>query len=225
MITVRGENPETVQLLDINDFIYYKQIKTFSEEDYNKSNSLQRAISKGSVIVLKRVDERFGNFESPQATQNKTQAAPENASDNSSLMELLKSIELKLEQSSSPNNASTDILIQKIEALESRLQGVGSSGNESLLDTIKKLEEKINENNSNSQTFAKLEELMSKLSGLAPKSASTVQATPDIVEEVYVPNIKVEDGNSHINLKVRTIESSDNINSAFEALRKIKKPT
>lgn len=224
MITVRGESPETVQLEDLGDFIYYKQVKTFSEEEYKKSGSLQRAISKGSVIVLKRVDEKFSGYEIPNSVAGQTTPAAVNSStDMNMLIEMIKGIEAKIEPTSSPNNANLDILIQKIEALEKKVQGSVALDNSALLDTIHKLEEKVNQTDNN-QVFQKLEGLLSKMSGSAVKD--TKDSTPGIQEEVYVPNIKVEDGNSHINLKVRTIEkSSSGIDSALEALKKIKKQT
>jgi hypothetical protein len=219
MLTVKGESPETVQLPDLNDFIYYKQVKTFSEEEYKKSNSLQRAISKGSVIVLKRVDERFSSFEIPKSIDGSS----EGSSDTNALMDLLKSIESRIGSSSQQDSgASLDILLQKIEALESKLQNTGSSDSSSLLDTIRKLEEKVNQT-TNNPAFQRLEDLLSKISGSIGKDAQVKESDPGIQEEIYVPNIKVEDGNSHINLKVRTIEKSGGIDSALEALKKIKK--
>lgn len=223
MITVRGESPETVQLSDLNDFIYYKQVKTFSEEEYRKSGNLQRAISKGSVIVLKRVDEKFSGYEVPNSVAGQTTAVVNSSTDMNTLIEMIKSIEAKIEPTSSPNSTNLDILIQKIEALEKKVQGTVAIDNSALMDTIRKLEEKVNQTDNN-QVFQKLEGLLSKMSGSAVKE--TKDSTPAVQEEVYVPNIKVEDGNSHINLKVRTIEkSSSGIDSALEALKKIKKQT
>lgn len=224
MITVRGENPETIQLPELQDFIYYKQVKTFSEEEYKKSNSLQRAISKGSVIVLKRVDEKFSNFEVPTGLLG-TSLKDKDSSDLNPLIDLLKNLESKIDQSNVPNNnIAVELLIQKIDAIEKRLQVSVSSDNSTLLDTIHKLEEKVNQT-TNNPAFQKLEEILAKLSGISSKISSDKEVTPEIPEEVYVPNIKVEDGNSHINLKVRTVEKSDDVNSAAEALRRIKKPT
>jgi hypothetical protein len=223
MITIRGEDPETIQLPELKDFIYYKQVKTFSEEEYKKSNSLQRAISKGSVIVLKRIDEKFSNFEVPPGLSGIS--LNKDSSDLNPLIDLLKNLESKIDQSSAPNNnIAVELLIQKIDAIEQRLQGSVSSDNSTLLDTIHKLEEKVNQT-TNNPAFQKLEEILAKLSGISSKISSDKDTTPEIPEEVYVPNIKVEDGNSHINLKVRTVEKSDDVNSAAAALRKIKKST
>lgn len=221
MITVRGEDPETVQLADLNDFIYYKQVKTFSEEEYKKSNSLQRAISKGSVIVLKRVDEKFSGYETPQNLG--VSLSNKDNTDINPLIELLKSIESKIGSTSSQTNSvSLDVLIQKIEALENRLQTPVSADNSTLLDTIHKLEEKVNQT-TNNPAFQRLEDLLAKISGSVYKGTSEKESEPVVPDEVYVPNIKVEDGNSHINLKVRTVESSNDVNSASEALKRLKK--
>jgi len=219
MITVRGEDPETVQLPDLQDFIYYKQVKTFSEAEYKKSNCLQRSISKGSVIVLKRVDEKFSNYEVPRDAQVKE------SSDSSlnPLIDLLKNLESKLDQSgTTSNNLMVDLLVQKIEALEKKIQGPVIIDNSALAETVRKLEEKVN-STSDSPALKKLDEILSKFSGLSSGASSDKPIISDTPDEVYVPSIKVEDGNSHINLKVRTIERSDDIDSAAAALRKLRK--
>jgi hypothetical protein len=224
MITVRGENPETVPLPELQDFIYYKQVKTFSEDEYKKSNSLKTAISKGSVIVLKRVNEKFSNFEVPEGL--KDTAINKDSSDLNPLFDLLKNLESKIDQSNTSNNSNItiDLLVQKIDALEKKLQGPVPSDNSALLDTIHKLEEKVNQT-TNNPAFQKLEEVLLKLSGISSKMSPDKKVEIEEHQEVYVPSIKVEDGNSHINLKVRTIERSDDINSAAAALKKIKKST
>lgn len=222
MITIRGENPETVALPELQDFVYYKQVKTFSEEEYKKSSSLQKAISKGNVLVLKRVDEKFSNFGVPQAVQG---VQGNNPSDVTPLLELLKNLEAKIDQTSAPSsNVIIELLIKKIEDLEKKIQTPVLSDNSALAETVRRLEDRVNQTTS-SPSFQKLEDILTKLSGITTKLSPEKVTTPDMPEEVYVPNIKVEDGNSHINLKVRTIEKSDDINSAAAALRKMKKPT
>jgi hypothetical protein len=201
MIKVRCEDPETISLPELNDFIYYKQVKTFSEQDYNKCLSLQAAVSKGRVIVLERREEKNSNHGIPIPSN----VAP---ADTSVLFDYLKSLESKIDQlkTSDGSTALIDQLNQKIDALEKKLQGPVPQGDSGIKETAKKLEE-----------------ILGKFSNIAGKSdVEKKELVSEIPEEIYVPNVKVEDGNSHISLKMRTIEKSDSINEASEALRKLK---
>lgn len=202
MFKVRCEIPETIPLPELNDFIYYKQIKTFSEQDYNKCLSLQRAISKGNIAILERHEEKNANFGVPTSSGT----AP---TDLSVLFEYLKSLESKIDQlkTSDGSTALIDQLTSKIDALEKKLQGPVPQDNSGIKETAQKLEE-----------------ILGKFSGIANKSdVEKKELVSEVPEEIYVPSIKVEDGNSHISLKMRTIEKSDDIDNASEALRKLKK--
>jgi hypothetical protein len=202
MIKVRCEIPETIPLLELNDFIYYKQEKTFSEFEYNKCLSLQRAICVGAVIVLERKEEKNSNYGVPTSVNT-------GSTDLSVLFDYLKSLESKIDQLKTSDGSTVliDQLTQKIDALEKKLQGPVPQDNSGITETARKLEE-----------------ILGKFTGIANKSdVEKKELISEIPEEIYVPNIKVEDGNSHINLKIRTIEKSDDINSASEALKRLRK--
>ena len=205
MIKVRCEIPETIPLIELNDFIYYKQEKTFSEQEYSKCLSLQKAIGMGSVIVLERKEEKNSNFKVP--TPGSASSAGD--TDISVLFDYLKNLESKIDQLKTSDGSTVliDQLTQKIDALEKKLQGPVPQDNSSGI----------------AETAKKLEEILGKFSGIANKSdVEKKELVSEIPEEIYVPNIRVEDGNSHINLKIRTIEKSDSINSASEALKKLR---
>jgi hypothetical protein len=202
MIKVRCETPETIPLIELKDFIYYKQEKTFSEHEYAKCLSLQRAVCTGAVIVLERREEKNSNFIAPAVGST-------GGTDISVLFDYLKNLESKIDQlkTSDGSTVLVDQLTQKIDALEKKLQGPVPQDNSGISETAKKLEE-----------------ILVKFSGISSKSdVEKKELVSEVPEEIYVPNIRVEDGNSHINLKIRTIEKSDDINSASEALKKLRK--
>ena len=58
MYKVIGASAERVPITDLSEFIYYKQKRIFTEEEYNKSKDLQRAIKTGKVIILEENKER-----------------------------------------------------------------------------------------------------------------------------------------------------------------------
>jgi hypothetical protein len=205
MIRVRNEIPDRIPLPELNDCIYYKQEKTFSDEEYSKCLSLQRAIAKGTILVFDRQSEKNASYGSiPSGIPNN-----KSSTDVSVLFEYIKSLESKIDllKTSDGSTILADQLMQKIDALEKRLQGPVAQDDAGIKETARKLEE-----------------LLGKFSGIANKSdVEKKELVSEVPEEIYVPNIKVEDGNSHINLKIRTIEKTDDISSASEALKKFKK--
>jgi hypothetical protein len=206
MIRIRSEDPEKIPLPELSDCIYYKQEKTFSEDEYNRCSSLQRAITKGRILILERQPERYASYGSPTPEKSTAEKAP---TDLSKLFEYLKSLESKMDllRTSDGSTALIDQLTQKIDALEKKLQGPVAQDDSGIKETAKKLEE-----------------LLGKFSGIAGKSdAEKKELVSEIPEEIYVPNIKVEDGNSHITLKTRVIERTDDLSSASEALKKLKR--
>ena len=72
MIRVLGNSPERVELADLQDVIYYKQIKEFSDQQYENSRDLKRAVSKGHIIKLeeKRVSQGSGEINGHQLIES-----------------------------------------------------------------------------------------------------------------------------------------------------------
>lgn len=56
MVRIMGNSPERVQIKDLNDVIYYKQIKEFSDSDFAQSKDLNRELKTGRVIQLEKND-------------------------------------------------------------------------------------------------------------------------------------------------------------------------
>jgi vacuolar-type H+-ATPase subunit I/STV1 len=155
-----------------------------------------------------------------------------NDSSNVSLLLLhIKNLEDKLEEIKSKEPLALDSKVDsskieelnaKIKDLEEKIQNKEKTPNEDILiKAIQSLEQKINTNNQASELINKLEGLIGKAS-LGIVSQEVKEENVFRPEEIYVPNIQVEDGNSHIKLKVRTIEQSSDINDAAAALKNIK---
>jgi hypothetical protein len=206
MIRVRSEDPEKITFPELSDCIHYKQEKTFSDEEYNKAGSLQRAVTRGKIVILDRQSEKSANFNTPVSVKSAEENRP--PQDLSVLFEYLKSLESKIDllKMSDGSTVLVDQLLQKIESLEKKLQVTVPQEDSGIKETAKKLEE-----------------LLNKMSNISGKSDSEKkELVSQVPEAIYVPNVKVEDGNSHINLKMRTVEKSDDLSNAAEALRKLK---
>lgn len=222
MYLVIGNTPQRVELKDLGDCIYYKQQKVFSEAQYSRSQDLQNEIRKGSLTILKRTEEKGGSFELPSVTFSQPKPDNVDSSKLDVLLERIQSLESAIKtNSSAPKEAQQDIigiLTDKIARLESGLSGVSSEqGLTVLSDAIKKLEERIDKGSSNDEIFKKLEDLINR----APvgSAQSVVETRP---EDVYVPTVTVEDANTHIKLNVRSIESGDNVSDALKKLKEMK---
>lgn len=63
MVRVMGNSPERVELHDLNDVIYYKQLKEFSDQSYENSRDLKKEIEKGRLIILEKKEVSQGSGE------------------------------------------------------------------------------------------------------------------------------------------------------------------
>lgn len=227
MIRVIGAVTEIVPLRDLNDQVFYKQEKTYSEAEYDKSNDLKREIKRGRIRVLSRTDEKFSGYEAPDPTAksnilNKT----ESSQDVQALIEHVGRLEDKINKqepkiSSSAENALLIKLMEKIEALEGRLAQATQADNTELLEAVKRLESRVDKSE-NTGVLDKLEEILSRSPQSVAVKPEQRKTEKQIEEEIYVPKIRVEDGSSHINLKTRAVEKSGGVNAAAEALRKLR---
>jgi hypothetical protein len=242
MIKVLGSSPEKIELPELNDRIYYKQEKTFSEIDYKRSQSLRNAINLGKVIVLERtqVSKEYASspvqeeVDIPVVDPVKLEPVPPSAGSGSLdrsivdlLLDKLTSLESKLDNETSKivvDSTPLDIILERLKILEAKVSGTSSpsDGDKQLFKMLESLEEKISQGRGGvSEDFLQRIENSIKNSG-SEGSSLVVEVDPSVGMERYVPNVTIEDANSHINLKVRTVEQSDSLNSSIEALRRLK---
>jgi len=232
MVLVIGNSPKRVFLKDLDDYVYYKQKKIFSEAQYNMSRDLKEEIKKGSLTVLQRTIIKNAEFEAPEALDVVEASArlrsPQEKVEDPRIGDLLAKIanlEKMLGEKPSPATDSDAIkaLSDRIEGLENGLSGLGGATHDSasmghFTEALERLEKKIEAKSAGDDIIQRLEGLLTK--------AGTVQTSdqhePVRPEDIYVPNVKVEDANSHINLKVRTVETSDDVTGALDALKKLR---
>jgi hypothetical protein len=225
MILVIGNTPQRVLLKDLNDSVYYKQQKVFTDEQYRKSQDLQREVQKGTLSILKKTDEKNGSFDIPAVAFTTTPQDKSSGIDSSkldTLLERIQSLETAITLKATPavNSVpvSTDELHDKIQRLERELSGVSSEKTLSVLyEAIRKIEERLDKK-SDDGLLDKLEALINR----APVAAAAPVREEIRPEDVYVPSVTVEDANTHIKLHVRTIESSDDLGDSLKKLRELK---
>jgi hypothetical protein len=233
MIKVAGAVAEIVPLPDLNDRVFYKQEKTFSEAQYHKSFDLQREIQRGRLRVLARTSEKFSEYKTPDSVDipeapGATGTHP--SVDVHALITHIQNLEMKIsEQQAQPGPTPAEAtesplilkLLEKIEALEGRLSHTTQADNGELLEAMKRLEGRVTSSES-TNIMKKLEDLVTR----APTMTGTVQkdnrTIKEIEQDIYIPNIKIEDGSSHIKLKTRTVEKSSSVDAAAEALKRLR---
>jgi len=225
MLLVIGNTPKKVELKDLNDCVYYKQQKVFSEDQYRRSQDLQRALSKGSVTLLERTNEKDGAFDIPtflpfDASKPVPQASSADNGKIDALLDRINRLESIIRnQAIIPNGKSDSGLVDKIEELEKKIAEIGSGpDSDKVTEAIRRLEEKIEGGSKNNDIFDRLERILER----APQGTAASPKRPVRPEDIYVPNLTVEDGNSHIKLNTRTVEKSDNVNDALRKLKELK---
>lgn len=228
MFHVIGNTPQRVELKDLGDYVYYKQQKVFTDAQYNRSQDLQREIQKGSLTILKRTEEKNGSFEVPTMVPAAVPVAPTpikpdgiDSSKLDVLLERIQGLESALNNpkttSSVPVELQSDIireLTEKITRLES-----GDRGFSELLDSVRRLEERIEKGSAGDDLLNKLEGILSRAPTVVSQERPREETRP---EDVYVPSITVEDGNTHIKLNVRSIESGDSVSDSLRKLKELK---
>jgi len=75
MIRILGNSPERVPIEDLDDIIYYKQIKDYTDQEYESSKDFKRAINKGLLAILEHNKSPRGSVET-DGNQINNKAAP-----------------------------------------------------------------------------------------------------------------------------------------------------
>ena len=50
MVRILGNSSERVEVKDLNDIIYYRQLKEYTDQEYERSKDLKREIQKGRLV-------------------------------------------------------------------------------------------------------------------------------------------------------------------------------
>ena len=219
MYYVIGNSPKKVDLKDLNDCIYYKQQKVYTDEQFNRSVDLQRAVERKLLVVLKKSEDKTGSFDiHTSVIPSEVKIVDQSSSPKIDLLlDRIKTLEESIRNKEvSGNTDAFSVILDRLEKLERNPSSVDTTA---IQDMLKTIESKIQDNRSDG-ILDKLESILNK----APGSTSVVKEEENRrVEDVYVPNIRVEDANSHINLQVRTVDTGDSVSDALSKLREIKK--
>lgn len=221
MIVVIGNSPKKISIPDLNDYIYYKQRKSFSDADRQRSRDLQKEIVKGTVIVIEQVPERAVTM-----AEGSTEMAPApvvQPPPNKDLLDRLHRIESLLSEKPAQGTPTTGVE-ERIKAIEDRLSSSSQQDAVSvILEAVRGLEGKVGTAApaGNDELLLKMEELLAR----APGSLEKVERAPVRLEDIYVPSVTVEDVSSHVRLQVRTIETADSVTDAAAALKRLRNNT
>jgi hypothetical protein len=219
MILAIGNDPQRVDLMDIGDVIYYKQQKFFSDAQLARSNDLRRAIKAGKITVL----QKYGNVDQEFVIDSQApyKAVSKETSKIDLVLEKLAALE-KSAKSPAADGAVVDILLERIAKIEQRIAGLsGPSVDASLADSLKQIAEKSGSSSKDTAILDRLESILDRM-GSGGSSASAPEE-PLRPEEVYVPTVSVEDGNTHIKLDVRPVETAaSDLDASLAALKKLK---
>ncbi len=237
MYLVIGNCPRKLELKDLNDSIYYKQQKIYSDVQYNSSNDLKNAERKGLLTVLQRSPDKGGSAELPQVI---TVANPPISSPPDKSVQELHAKILALEGEIQYRNSIQQIpssdntleqLLDKITRLEQNIQSSGNAPMMSVFfEALKKIEDKITSTQQNDEIFRRLTSLINlapnvnQVNNYVPGQVKAPEKEEVRPEEVYVPNVVVEDANTHVKLQVRTLEvnSESGVDDALLALKNLK---
>lgn len=217
MYIIIGNSPRKVELKDLGDCVYYKQQKIYTDSQYESSEDLKKAIERKDLLVLKKVEENKDSSIKENVVDVFLDSTKYPSKDISNKIDLLLEKMYKLEecvkQGASPNNDLFFDIINRIEKIEKNLTNVDSGTFKESI--VKENEEKLNIEDVTKKIIDRLETLLnSKIERKEEKR--------EIAEDVYVPNIVVEDANSNIKLEVRAVENSDNITESLRKLKELK---
>jgi len=222
MFYVIGNSPKKVELKDLNDCVYYKQQKVYTDSQYESSVDLKRAIERKILIVLKKSEDTTGSFDintSIIPSETKT-PEPGSSPEVKVLLEKIRDLESviksqsNLSSPSSQNNDALAVILDRLEKLEKNPASIDLSV---IQEALKNIESRMQSNKSDG--------LLEKLEGIINRSGGksvSIQEDNRRVEDVYIPNIRVEDANSHIKLEVRTIDSGDSVSDSLRKLKELK---
>jgi len=224
MYYVIGNSPKKVELKDLNDCIYYKQQKVYTDSQFERSVDLKRAIDRKILVVLKKSEDKLGSFDAHAAIVSSDIKIPEPIplpKEDSKIEVLLNKVQ-ELEKSlkdkpSSQDNTLLLAILDRLERLEKNPTAVDIS---TIQEALKGLEAKIQNNKDN-----KSDDILNKLEGIITRSGMSISSIPEDnrrVEDIYVPNITVEDAKSHIKLEVRKIDTGDSVSESLRKLKELK---
>jgi len=225
MIRVIGTSPRKVPLKDLNDSIYYRQQKIYSDSDHQRSKDLQREIKAGNIMVLSEVKEKVPGTQDLEYSTAElgTNATTKSPTELSSLMQKLMEMDQAIKNISGVSDGpkmDTAEISAKIKSLEDKLGGMGGVPEGLLKEILDKLGDKLEKNSKVDDLLNRFEVILGR-AGTAPMASQTPHTEP--IDQIYVPRVTVEDAKTHIKLNMRTIENGSEIEASLKKLRELRK--
>lgn len=221
MYIVIGNNPKKVELKDLNDCVYYKQQKVYTDAQYEGSVDLQRAIERKSLVVLKKSEDKLGSFDADVAIIPHEVKAP--VSDSTlqinALLDRIQSLEQSIKNPETPQ--SYDLLNAVLERLERLEKNPATLDLSSIQDALKSIENRMQDTRSDA-ILDKIESILNRSGSGSVVTSKKEEATSQRVEEVYIPNVTVSDAKSNIKLEVRTIDTGDSVTDSLKKLKELR---
>jgi len=243
MIVVLGNSTKKLEIKDLEDVVYYKQQKSYTDSDYDRSLDLKREIKSGRLIVLKQSKDTTPS-NSDFSIEHSTSASINEVVSESQKDPIIIEKEVIREVPAKNDESKIDMLLEKIISLEKRISESPEEDKNSLMEQFmagvnERLEQRLSginsintepapekekpvDNNIDSKIDMLINLIQSGAVSSGPRSNVGDYTSPRSSDEVYIPNIKVEDANAKINLKTRVVESGSQVSNALDALKALK---
>lgn len=216
-IKVRGMTYKPVLLEDLKDAVYFGQVRVYSDEQHSSSAALRAALTNGSLTLVdcNSSSREFRPLSVPNLTPppHAVPAAPPPppppppaptmvspaAPQGESLRDLVKVVAAEvLDRSRESDPSDSTVKPDQLAAMTRAVEDIGR----------------------------KLESLA--VSGPGVFAQATLPAGSQLssygrAEEVYIPDIRVDDMSNHISLEARSLGQGGKVNSAIAALKGLQK--
>lgn len=228
MYIIIGNSPKKILLKDLNDCIYYKQQKAFTDAQYQHSTELRQAIARGLVIVVRRTEDKSASFNvSSNDVIPEIKEVEVGPSKIDILLERIKELEINLnrqnQKSKETDSSVLSTILERLDNLEKKESTIDISVIKEAIGNIeKKIQESNIQENKNDILIEKIQKIINTSVNSTYKEVTPKKEENVVLEERYIPNIRVEDAKSHINLQVRKIDSGDNVTDSLRRLKELR---
>ena len=66
MVRIMGNSSERVYIKDLGDVVFYKQLKEYTNQEYEKSKDLKEALSRGKLVLIEKAEIPRGSVNFPE---------------------------------------------------------------------------------------------------------------------------------------------------------------
>lgn len=238
MYLVLGNSAKKVELKDLDDVVYYKQQKAFNDSDYERSSDLKREIGAGRLIVLKS---KKDGTPSNDGVGFPSDIVVETHSTNPDPVRVEKEVIVEKPVKEEVSPGTLELLLSKLIDLEKKVSDSAPVDKEDIVAQlmtnlegklnlrIDQLAKSVNKKETAQDTDSKIDQLIDLIKSGAVQGTGNSSRISDYteqertVDDIYVPSIRVEDGNANINLETRVIEGGSDVTDALSMLQKMKK--